>query len=286
MDHISLGSNIAVAFSRTPMTLAYAANDVQLASGGRFILGLGSQVKPHVTRRFGMEWSHPAERMRDFVSALRAIWTSWNEQAPLDYRGPFYRHTLMTELFDPGPNSFGAPPIYVAAVNPRMTAVAAETADGMLAHPFTTQRYLREVTLPQLTAVLARAGRPLESFDLVGNPFAAVGRTPEDLARAVGATRKRIAFYASTPADRPVLERHGWGALGERLTAMSRDAMWTEMGQAIPDYVLEEFAVVGEPARVVQMLHERFGDIYDRAIVNTPGCDGPELDPVLRTEAP
>lgn len=163
---LHVGTAIAVAFARSPMTLATVANDMQSFSSGRFTLGLGSQIKPHIERRFSMPWSAPAPRMREFVNALRAIWDSWQNDTPLDFRGDFYSHTLMTPMFRPPRNEFGPPQVIVAAVGPQMTSVAAEAADGMLVHGFTTERYLREVTVPQIESALAKAGKTFEDFTL------------------------------------------------------------------------------------------------------------------------
>ena len=197
---IQLGSSIVVAFARNPMTVAESANDLQLLSNGRFTLGLGSQIKPHIERRFSMPWSHPAERMRDFVLAVRAIQNSWQTGEKLDHRGEFYQHTLMTPMFAPEPNPHGAPKIAVAAVGQRMTEVAGEVADGWLSHSFTTLRYLREVSLPALARGSETAGRAPGSVEVSVPSFVAVGTDQTELDAAIRATRKQIAFYGSTPA--------------------------------------------------------------------------------------
>src|SRR5205823_6202732 len=176
-ERMELGTAIAVAFARTPMTLAVTANDLNRGSKGRLVLGLGSQIKPHIERRFSMPWSHPAPRMREFVLAMRAIWASWNEGTKLDFRGDFYQHTLMTPFFNPGPNPFGTPKVWLAAVGPHMTEVAGEVADGMLLHGFTTERYVREVTIPALERGFARAGRTREGFEIGGPIFVVTGRS-------------------------------------------------------------------------------------------------------------
>ena len=197
-ERIELGTAIAVAFARSPMQLAYTAHDLQSLSGGRFTLGLGSQIRPHIERRFGMPWSHPAPRMREYILALRAIWSAWNEGAALSFRGDFYRHTLMTPFFSPPPAPGGAPRVFLAAVGEAMTAVAGEVADGLLVHPFTTERYLREVTLPALGRGLARSGRSRDASQVSLLLMIATGRTEEELARAVA---------GHPPADR-VLRQH------------------------------------------------------------------------------
>lgn len=257
-ERVELGTAIAVAFARNPMTVATTANDLQLLSDGRFNLGLGSQVEAHITKRFAMPWSKPAARMREFVLAIRAIWHAWETGERLAFRGEFYRHTLMTPFFDPGPNPHGNPPIYLAGVGELMTEVAGEVADGFLCHNFTTERYLREVTLPALERGRAKAGKPLEGFEISGPVFAAT--TDEEIADV----KRQIAFYGSTPAYRPVLDLHGWGELHEELHRMSRRQQWAEMSGLITDDVLREFAVVGSPDEVAAALLGRFGDVVTR----------------------
>lgn len=265
-SRITLQSAIAVAFARTPMTLAVQANDVQLVSGGRFQLGLGSQVKPHIERRFAMPWGRPAARMEEFIAAVRAIWHAWATGDRLAFRGEFYQHTLMTDFFDPGPNPYGNPPIFLAAVGDRMTAVAARAADGLMVHPLTTPAYLRERTIP---AVLAERGRR-DDFSLVLPALVVLGADPAARSVAEQAIRGQIAFYASTPAYRAVLDMHGWGELADRLNAMSRRQAWAEMAAEIPDDVLDAFAVTGDAAAVAAGLRARYGDVIDRISLYTP----------------
>ncbi|MFD9189379.1 LLM class F420-dependent oxidoreductase [Streptomyces phaeochromogenes] len=266
-DRLEVGTAIAVAFARSPMQLAYTAHDLQTYSGGRLVLGLGSQIKPHIERRFAMPWSRPAARMREYVSALRAIWAAWNEGEKLDFRGDFYTHTLMSPFFSPPPAPGGAPQVFVAAVGEAMTRVAGEVADGLLAHGFTTERYLREVTLPTVEAGLAKSGRTRSDFSVSHLLLTATGRTEEELARAVDGTRRQIAFYGSTPAYRGVLELHGWGELGDELNALSksdRDDKWEAMGRLVDDDVLHTFAVVAEPQHVAAEIRRRYGSLVDR----------------------
>ena len=277
-ERAELGTAIAVAFARSPMQLAYTAHDLQAYSGGRFILGLGSQIKPHIERRFGMPWSHPAPRMREFIMALRAIWSAWNDGTKLNFRGDFYQHTLMTPFFSPPPAPGGAPGVFLAAVGEAMTAVAGEVADGLLVHAFTTERYLREVTLPALDRGLATAGRSRAEAEVGLLAMIATGRTEEEMARAVAGTRAQIAFYGSTPAYRGVLERHGWAGLGDELNALSRsdrEDKWEAMGGLIDDDVLDAFAVVAEPAGVAARIRRRFGGLIDRVLVLRPLRDRP-----------
>jgi probable F420-dependent oxidoreductase len=272
-DRITLTTGIAVAFARNPMTVAVTASDIHRLSHGRFVLGLGSQIKPHITKRFSMPWSSPAARMREFVQAVRAIWATWNEGVPLRFRGEYYRHTLMTPMFDQGPSAFGSPPVHLAAVGPAMTAVAGEVADGLLAHGFTTPDYLRTVTLAHLERGLAAAGRTRADVVVSVPLFMIVGRDEAEIdAKKVGA-RRQLAFYGSTPAYRPVLEHHGWGELGDELNRLSKQGEWVKMGDVIDDSVLDTFAIIGDAAHVAGEIHRRFGGVIDRVQLGLHGSD-------------
>jgi probable F420-dependent oxidoreductase len=281
---VELGTAIAVTFARNPMSLAMVANDLQLYSRGRFLLGVGSQIKPHVTKRFSMPWSAPAERMREYVLAMRAIWQSWATGERLQFVGEFYTHTLMTPFFDPGPNRYGNPPIILAAVGPRMTRVAGEVCDGLFVHGFTTERYLRERTLPALREGRAAAGvGDVDGFEISGMPFIVTGENQDQLRAADTAVRKQIAFYGSTPAYLPVLELHGWADLGVELNRMSKRGEWDEMGRLITDEMLDEFAIVAPPDQVGGRLLARFGDVFTRTGFYAPyslpdGFWGPIID--------
>ena len=270
---IQLGTGIVVAFGRSPMTLANTAWDLNAYSKGRFLLGLGSQIKPHIEKRYSMPWSHPAPRMREFISAMRAIWDCWQNGTKLDFRGDFYTHTLMTPFFHPGANQYGAPKVLLAAVGEGMTKVAAEVGDGMLVHGFTTERYLREVTMPALQVGLDKAGRTLKDFELSYPAFVVTGDTEEQQAAAAVGVRKQIAFYASTPAYRPVLELHGWGELQPELNTLSKSGEWDEMGRRITDDILDAFAVQGTPEEIPAELEKRFGDVIDRLSLYMPYKD-------------
>ena len=278
-ERTELGTAIAVAFARSPMQLAYSAHDLQAYCGGRFILGLGSQVKPHIERRFSMPWSHPAPRMREFILALRAIWSAWDDGVPLSFRGDFYQHTLMTPFFSPPPAAGGPPRVFLAAVGEAMTAVAGEVADGLLVHAFTTERYLREVTLPALDRGLAASGRSRAEVAVSLLAMIATGRSEQEMARAVAGTRRQIAFYGSTPAYRGVLDRHGWAGLGDELNALSRSDRadkWEAMGGLVDDDVLGAFAIVAEPADVAPEIQRRFGGLIDRVSFYAPYETGPQ----------
>ena len=269
-ERIGLGTAIAVAFARSPMTTANTAWDLNSYSRGRFMLGLGSQIKAHIEKRFSMPWSHPAQRMREFISAMRAIWDSWQNGTRLDFRGDFYTHTLMTPFFNPGPSEYGPPTVFLAAVGEGMTRVAGEVADGMLVHGFTTERYLREKTLPAVLEGLAASGRTRADFQLSYPAFVVSGETEQEMEAAAAGTRKQIAFYGSTPAYRPVLELHGWGDLQTELNTLSKRGEWDEMGRLIDDEVLNAFAVVGPPDEVPKLLRAHFGDVIDRLSFYTP----------------
>ena len=263
-ERITLGTSIAVAFARNPMTLAIVASDLHRLSRGRFVLGIGSQIKPHITKRFSMPWSHPAARMREMVLAIRAIWSTWTDGVPLQFRGEYYRHTLMTPMFDHGPSPFGCPPIFVAAVGPAMTAVAGEVADGLVAHAFTTPDYFRDVTLPHVERGLSASGRTRADLQITMPIFAVIGRDEAEVAAKAVGTRRQIAFYGSTPAYRGVLEHHGWGELGDELNRLSKQGEWQRMGEIIDDDVLRAFAAVGDAPTVAAEIVRRYGGLLDR----------------------
>ena len=269
---IELGTGIVVAFGRSPLITATLANDLQVLSAGRLLLGLGSQIKPHIEKRYSMPWSHPAPRMREYIVALRAIWSSWNEGAALNFRGEFYRHTLMTPFFSPAPHDFGPPKIFLAAVGELMTEVAGEVADGLLVHPFPTERYLREVTVPALERGLAKSGRSRTDVQVSWSGLVATGDDGDAVETAVGAVRQQIAFYASTPAYRPVLALHGWSAQQPELAALARRGDWSAMGDLIGDDVLEAVAVVGMPTDAARAIVNRVGDVVDRFSVYAPSA--------------
>jgi probable F420-dependent oxidoreductase len=262
-ERVQLGTGIAVAFARSPMTTAMQANDLQLASKGRFLLGLGSQIKPHIEKRFSMPWSHPAPRMREFVLAMRAIWDNWNNGTKLAFDGEFYRHTLMTPFFSPGPNPYGPPKVFLAGVGTYMTEVAGEVCDGFLVHPFTTERYLKEVTIPALERGMAKGGRDRADYETSGTAFVITG-TDQEKEVARGLVKSQVSFYGSTPAYRPVLELHGWGDLQTELNTLSKQGGWAEMAKLIDDEVLHTFAIECEIDEVADKLIERFGGALDR----------------------
>lgn len=263
-------SNVAIAFPRSPMHLATMANDLQTLSGGRFALGLGTQVRAHVEHRYGSTWGRPVDHMAEWVGALRAIHDRWQHGTPLDFRGEWTEHTYLPPTFDPGPNPHGPPPIWLGALGPRMTALAATAADGLLIHPFCSERHLAEVTLPRFEGALAEAGRERSAVTVVGQAILAVGRTDEERAAADGAVRGLLGFYGSTPAYRPVLDTHGWGELQPRLRQMTKEGRWGELAQLVDEEVLATIAVRGTPAEVAAELHRRYAGRVDRVGVYTP----------------
>lgn len=278
-EHLEIGTSIAVAFARNPMLLANIGWDLQAYSKGRFVLGLGSQIKPHITKRFSMEWSHPAARMREMIMAVRAIWDTWENGTPLAFRGDFYTHTLMTPFFTPDRADlagYGTPKIFLAGVGELMTEVAGEVCDGFICHGFTTEKYLREVTIPALERGRAKAGKTMEGFEIVGPSFVVTGNNDEEMAAAAAGTRQQIAFYGSTPAYRPVLDVHGWGPLQDELNALSKQGKWVEMGDLITDEILDAFAVVGEPEKIAPELHHRYGDVIQRISFYAPYKSDPD----------
>ena len=278
-QRMELGTSIAVAFARNPMTLANIGWDLQSYSKGRFILGLGSQIKPHITKRFSMEWSHPAARMREMIMAIRAIWDTWENGTPLNFRGDFYTHTLMTPFFTPDRADlagFGTPKIFLAGVGELMTEVAGEVCDGFICHGFTTEKYLREVTLPALERGRAKAGKSMEGFEVVGPSFIVTGNNENELNQAAAGTRQQIAFYGSTPAYKGVLDIHGWGGLQEELNSLSKQGQWVEMGNLINDEILNTFAVVGSPEQVAPELKRRYDDVIQRISFYAPYKSDPE----------
>ncbi len=260
---LQLGTAVAIAFARNPMNLANLAYGVQLISEGRFLLGLGSQVAPHIRNRFSMPWSEPARRMRELILAIKAIFARWEGQAELDFRGDFYRHTLMIPAFDPGPNPFGPPPIHLGGFGPRMTAVAGEVADGLIAHPFNTRESLLKVVLPGVERGLAISGRSRSQFDIIAATLTVTADREDEFERIKLAARKQLAFYGSTPAYRGTLDCHGWGDLHLELNRLSKLNRWDDMTGLIDDEVLEAIAVVGPRDQIAGKLKARLEGIAD-----------------------
>ncbi len=261
---LRLGTAVAVALVRNPMITAHLAHELNRYAGGRLTLGLGTQVGAHVTRRFGEPFDRPAARMREYVAALRAIWACWNDGAELNFRGQFYQHTLMTPVFNPGPSPSGAPRVHLAAVGPLMCQVAAECADGLIAHPLSSARVLREVLRPRVGAPAA------PDFEVSCPVLVITGTDEESTAAARTAVRRQLAFYASTPAYRDVLALYGLGDLADRLRLLSREGQWEQMGELIDDDLLAEFAVEAPPGEVAAEIRRRYAGVLDRAMIYQP----------------
>lgn len=276
-ERIELTTGIAVAFARSPMTVASTAYDLALMSQGRFTLGLGSQIKPHIEKRFSMPWSRPAARMREYLQALRAIWACWQDGTRLRFRGEFYTHTLMTPMFMPEPHEYGPPAIRIAAVGPAMTQVAGEVADGLICHSFTTTDYLRDVTVPGVRAGAEKAGRSLADIEIQATPMVGVLDDEERVPEILGAIRKQLAFYGSTPAYRPVLEAHGWGDLQDELHGLSLRGEWDEMATRLTEEQLHTLAVIGTSSEVARELIDRYDGLCQRLSPYTPNLDVTDL---------
>ncbi len=269
-QRMELGTAIAVAFARSPMNTAYLAWDLARYTQGRFILGLGTQVKAHIERRFAMPWSKPAARLREYILALRHIWDTWQHGKRLNFRGEFYRMTLMSPFFDPGPIEHPAIPIYIAGVNRRLCQLAGELCDGFHVHPFHTRRYLQERIRPWIQAGAEQAQRRPEEVTLVSSIFAVVGESEAERAAVREHVRQQVSFYASTPSYRPVLELHGWEAVGEELGKLAARQRWAEMPGLIDDAMLAEFAVEGTWAEIGPRIRERYQGLLDRVALYLP----------------
>jgi len=280
-SRIELMTSIAVAFARNPMTLAQIGSDLNAATQGRFIMGLGTQVAAHVTRRFSMPWSRPAARMREMIRAMHAIWDCWFDGRPLRFEGEFYTHTLMTHYFVPTPSEHGRPRVMLAAVGPGMTRVAAEVADGVLCHAFTTPRYLVEETIPTIETALAAAGRQRSAFEITAQLFTVIGDTDEAIARGMDGLRRDLAFYGSTPAYRPVLECQGWGDLQGELHRLSREGRWDDMASLVTEEMARTFAFVGTAEQVADAMIMTLGGKVDRMQFPSQGLEPDRLGDIL-----
>lgn len=268
---LDLMTNVAIAFPRSPMHLAVLANDLHQYSQGRFRLGLGSQIKPHIEKRYGSTWHKPVAQMREWAQATKAILTSWQEGNRLDFRGEYTTHTLMTPVFDPGPNPFGMPKVLVGALGPRMTAMAAEVADGVLVMPFNSGRHMEERTRPAIERGLAASGRRREDIEVIAEVIVGVGRTHEELQAAMG-VRNLLAFYGSTPSYRPVLDVHGWGDVQPELNRLSKAGDWGSMAGLVTDEMVRTIAVHGTPDEAAAEIVRRYGDC-DRVCAYFPFYD-------------
>jgi probable F420-dependent oxidoreductase len=280
-ERIELITAIAVAFARNPMTLANLGYDLQLHSKGRFILGLGSQIKPHIERRFSMPWSKPAARMKEMVRAIRAIWHTFETGEKLDHRGEFYTHTLMAPFFNPGPNPHGTPPIFLAGVGPIMTRVAGEVADGYFLHPFHTEEFLAATTMPSLTTGLENSGRPRSEFEISAQVIVVSGKDEAAFKQAKQGAKTQISFYGSTPAYRGVLESVGQGELQTELNRLTKQGGWADMPALIDDDLLEQIALVGPIEEIPEKLRQRYGTSVDRVSLVPYGIDAQEISDLI-----
>lgn len=260
---VTLETHVAIAFPRSPMVVAYTARDLQDLSGGRFRLGLGTQVKGHIERRFSTPWESPGPKLREYIQALRHIWQSWDRGERLDFQGKFYRFSLMTPFFSPGPGPHRPPPIFNAAVNGYNCRVAGEVSDGLVLHTFTSAEYVRQVVQPNLQAGAEKAGRNPADVKVNGGGFIVTGRNRAAVQDALAETRRRIAFYASTRTYFPVLECHGFREIGERLHQLSLEGQWAEMGGLVSDEMLDAFAVIGEYDEIADKLLARYRGLVD-----------------------
>lgn len=258
---LGLGTSVAIAFPRAPMVVAQIGWDLQRFSKGRFFLGLGSQVRKHNEQRFGIEWTPPVKRMREYIQTLRAVWDTWQTGAKPSLVGESYRFTYMPPFFNAGPLEQPRIPVVISAVNPAMCRLAGELCDGVRLHSFCTRAYLRDTIIPNIAAGAARTGRSADAVELAGGGFVATGPDDQAVAKMVEWVRRQISFYGSTPSYFGVLEAHGWGELGERLNALSREGKWDEMARAVGDDVVAEFTAVGRYDEIVPRIRERFADV-------------------------
>lgn len=265
---LDFGTAIAVAFPRSPMNTAMIAWDLQRQSGGRFLLGLGTQIKAHITRRFSTTWDSPGPRMREYIEAMRAIWATWQDGEALRYDGKFYQFSLMTPFFDPGPMPFDPPKVYISAVGPFNCRLVGTHCDGIHVHAFHTEKYLDEYVIPSVAAGAAQAGRDMADIEFVSAAFCVTGRDEKEMAASRQAVKQQVAFYASTPAYRGVLDVEGWD-FGPKLTAMSKRGEWEEMANVIEDEVVEKFAVVAPIDELGAALQERYEGRLDRVAYYT-----------------
>jgi probable F420-dependent oxidoreductase len=267
---LRLGTAVALAFPRSPTSTAYTARTLHDLSGGRFALGLGTQVRGHIERRFGMSWSAPVERLREYIGAVRAVWRSWDTGDGPSFDGQHYRISLMTPEFSPGPNPHAPIPIHIGAVNVSMLRLAGEVCDGVRLHPFCTPRYFREVVVPTLTEGAQVSGRRLADLEIVGGGFIATGSDEHEVAARREEIRKQVAFYASTRGYAPVLERHGWADLGGELRRLIAQQRWTELGSLVTDEVLDAFCISGRYDQVAASVAEAYGGQVDTLALSVP----------------
>jgi probable F420-dependent oxidoreductase len=283
-ERIELATSVAIAFPRSPTIAAHLARDLNDLSQGRFVLGLGTQVKGHIERRFATTWSSPGPRLRDYVEAVRSVWRSWDTGERLKHEGTFYPLSLMTPAFSPGPSRFRTVPIQIAGVNRYNLGLAGEICDGLRVHPFCTRKYLEDTIWPQVRDGAERAGRDVKTFEMVGGGFIATGKTEEQVLAAREDARSRIAFYGSTRTYLPVLETHGWGDLGMRLHRLVAEGKWDELASTISDDVLDEFCVAGTYSEILPLIRARYEGLVDTVSLDVPEePDDPEFAGLMAT---
>ncbi len=280
---IELVTSVAVAFARNPMSLAIQAHDLNAFSRGRFLMGIGSQVKPHITRRFSMPWHKAARQMREFIEAMNAIFDCWYEGKTLEYVGEYYQHTLMPKTFTPQNIEFGRPKVLLSATGPLMTKVAAELADGMIMHPFSSEKYMSEVSMPAIQEGLRRSGRTLDDFIIDYAPMIATGTTEEELNTSIAVVRDRIAFYGCTVAYKPVLDIHGWGELQDELIVLNRQHKTKQMSDLITDDMVRTIAIVGEPLEVIESMRDRLAGVVGRTGFSVDGFSDHQISELLES---
>ena len=262
-SRVTLETRVAIAFPRSPMVVAYTSRDLQDLSKGRFRLGLGTQVKGHIERRFSSTWASPGPKLREYVESLHKIWDCWDDGSRLDYQGKHYRFSLMTPFFSPGPSEYPHPEIFTAAVNGYNCLVAGECSDGLMLHSLVSPEYVRQVVLPNVAEGARRAGRSVDDVTIVGNGFIVTGPNQAAIREAAEETRKRIAFYSSTRTYFPVLECHGFEDIGKQLHALSREGRWDDMTALVPDEMLNALSIIGEYDEIPGMFKERYGSMVD-----------------------
>ncbi len=268
---VDLMTNVAMAFPRSPLHMAYAANDLQLLNQGGFRLGLGSQIRPHIQKRYGARWGKPAAQMREMVQAVKMILDHFAGEGPFHFQGEYTTHTLMTPNFNPGPNPYGKATVHVGALGPKMCEMTAEVADGILVMPFNSERHYEERTLPAIDRGLEKAGRTRDDLEINVEVICGIGRTDEEIEAATRGVKGLLSFYGSTPSYKPVLDVEGWGELQPELNARSKQGDWVGMAGLITDEMAHTISVVGTPEQVAAEIHSRYGSTADRVCLYFPG---------------
>ncbi len=281
---LDIATGIAVAFPRNPSHIAYQAWDLQTFSKGKFSLGIGSQIKAHIEKRFGLEFNPAAARMREYILAVKAFFDCWQHGSKLDFQGKYYRHTLMTPMFNPGPNPYGIPPIMLGALGPKMTEVAGEVADGLIVHPFNSMPFLEEKALPAVKRGLDKSGRSLDDFTLQVNAIIITGETEEEYLAAEKSVKSLLGFYASTPAYAPPMEAVGLGDLQPKMNQLSKDGKWDELGSYVDEHFLDAFCTRGKPQEIAGKLKQKYGHYADRLAIYAPYAAADDMWAKIITE--